>query len=142
MNKRYLLPAIMIVLISLVAAACGGGGAGDGDGGAEAVGDPANGEELFMMNTIGANNAPGCITCHSLEEGVTQVGPSMAGMGEEAEEEGEAEGLSAAEFIRQSIVDPNAVVTEGFSAGIMYQNYEQDLTEQQINDLVAFLLQQ
>ncbi len=48
--------------------------------------------------------------------------------------------MTAAEYIHQSIVDPNAYVVEGFAEGLMYQNYAQDLTEQEINDLVAFTL--
>ena len=47
--------------------------------------------------------------------------------------------MSAAEFLEQSIREPNAVITEGFSPGVMYQNYDTDLTDQQIADLVAFL---
>ena len=47
--------------------------------------------------------------------------------------------MSAAEFLEQSIVEPDAVITEGFSPGVMYQNYGSELTEQEIADLVAFL---
>ncbi len=49
-------------------------------------------------------------------------------------------GKSAEEFLRESILNPDAVVTEGFTPGVMYQNYGNDLTEQEIDDLVAFLL--
>jgi len=31
-------------------------------------------------------------------------------------------------------------VSEGFAPGIMYQRFGEDLTEQEINDLVAFML--
>lgn len=43
------------------------------------IGNVENGEALFAKPTIGANNAPGCITCHSLEADVVIVGPSQAG---------------------------------------------------------------
>jgi mono/diheme cytochrome c family protein len=45
-----------------------------------------------------------------------------------------------AEFIRQSIVDPNAEITQGFSAGVMPQNFGQELSPQQLDNLVAFLM--
>jgi mono/diheme cytochrome c family protein len=44
------------------------------------------------------------------------------------------------EFIRQSIVDPNAEITQGFSAGVMPQNFGQELSPKQLDDLVAFLM--
>ena len=46
---------------------------------------------------------------------------------------------SAEEFLEQSIVEPDAEITENFSPGVMYQNYGTDLTDQEIADLVAFL---
>lgn len=101
-------------------------------------GDPANGETLYKKPTIGG--APGCITCHSLNPGTRLIGPSLADAATKAA--GAVEGMSAEEFLRESIVDPNAHVTEGFSKGLMYQGYGKDLSQQQIDDLVAFLLTQ
>jgi hypothetical protein len=49
-------------------------------------------------------------------------------------------GYVAADYIRQSIVEPNAHIVEGFAEGLMYQFYGTDLTEEQINDLVAYTL--
>jgi hypothetical protein len=48
-------------------------------------------------------------------------------------------GQSAIDYLRESIVKPNAYVVPGFTAGIMLQNYGQSLTETQIDDLVAYL---
>ena len=44
-----------------------------------------------------------------------------------------------AEFVHQSIVEPNAEVAEGYNAGVM-PSFQQ-LSEDQVNDLVAFLTQ-
>ena len=44
-----------------------------------------------------------------------------------------------AEFVHQSIVEPNAEVAEGYNPGIM-PSFQQ-LSEDQVNDLVAFLTQ-
>ena len=49
-------------------------------------------------------------------------------------------GLSAEAYLQQAIVNPDAHVVDGFTAGVMYQNYEEALTKEQINALVAFLL--
>jgi hypothetical protein len=45
-----------------------------------------------------------------------------------------------AAFLRQSVVDPNAVIAPGFSAGVMPQTYKEQLSPKQLDDLVAFLM--
>ena len=45
-----------------------------------------------------------------------------------------------AEFIRESIVDPNAEIAQGFQQGIM-PPYGETLDSKQVADLVAFLQQ-
>ncbi len=90
---------------------------------AEAAGDPVNGEALFVAS---------CAGCHSVEPGVVMVGPSLAGLAEI-----EVEGMTAAEYIHQSIVEPGAFVVEGLS-NIM-PAYD-TLPESDVNDLVAYLL--
>ena len=73
----------------------------------------------------------GCASCHTFAPaGATgTVGPNL----------GEVLADKDAAFIHQSIVDPNAVIASGYSAGIMPENYGQQLSPEQINDLVAFL---
>ena len=129
----------MILALSLALVACGGDDGGDDTSEAEPAGGASatRGEELYNQTTIGSASAPGCITCHSLEEGVALVGPSHAGLATRTE--ADVEGMSVAEFLEQSIREPDAVITEGFSPGVMYQNYDTDLTDQQIADLVAYL---
>jgi cytochrome c2 len=102
------------------------------------IGDVANGERLFKEPIIGSASAPGCITCHSLEPGVVIVGPSQSDVGRRAETA--VPGMSAEEYLRQSIVEPNAHIAEGYVEGLMYQNFGVELTNTQINDLVAFML--
>lgn len=128
----------MVLVLSVLPAACGGGDAvGTGTQG-EVVGDAARGERLYKQTSIGAASAPGCITCHALEPDILLVGPSHAGVGTGAATA--VAGTSAEQFLTESITDPDAVVTEGFSKGVMYQNYGRDLSDQEIADLVAFLL--
>ena len=128
--------AISTMVFVLILTACGGNAV---EGTKEAaVGDASQGEELYQATVIGAASAPGCITCHSLEEGVTLVGPSHAGIGAKAAEV--VQGLSAEDYLKQSIIDPDAHISEGYNAGAMYANYGRELTDQEIADLAAFLL--
>ena len=46
-----------------------------------------------------------------------------------------------AEFIHESIVEPDAEIASGFSAGIMPDVYGEQLDDQQLADLVAFMEQ-
>ncbi|MDW8327480.1 MAG: cytochrome c [Anaerolineales bacterium] len=126
----------VFVIGALVLAACGGGGAGGPD---------ANrGKALYEQSTIGSASAPGCVTCHTLD-GTVLVGPSFKGVATHAENiikdpsyTGSAK--TAEEYLRESIINPNAYLHPGFAAGIMYQNYGTELSEQEVNDLVAYLL--
>ena len=97
--------------------------------------DPATGEKLYYETSLGTN--AGCRICHSLEPGVVLVGPSFAGVASRAAER--IPGMTTEEYLRQSILDPDAYVVEGFPAGQMVPNLDETLSEEQIEDLVAFL---
>jgi glucose/arabinose dehydrogenase len=102
----------------------------------EAVtGGEAQGETLFRE---GANGAPACVTCHLLDADTVGVGPSLVGLSDVAGER--VEGLSAEEYVHQSIVEPNAHVVDGYLPNIMYQEYGERLTDEQIDALVAYVL--
>lgn len=113
--------------------------------GATAPSDPvAQGQALF-----GAAPAS-CFACHSTAPGVTMAGPSLAGVAARAAQRpgsGDyAGGAADAEgYIRESIVQPSAYLVPGslFSASgrsFMPDNYGQLLSEQQIDQLVAYLM--
>ena len=99
-------------------------------------GDPTRGEQLYYEVSLGQNVS--CRVCHSLEPGVRLVGPSFAGVATRAETR--VPTLTGEQYIRQSILEPDAYVVEGFPAGQMLQNFDEILTEEQIDDLVSFLL--
>jgi cytochrome c551/c552 len=63
------------------------------------------------------------------------VGPSLKDVSEDAGED--IEGMSAEEYIRQSIVDPGAYLVEDFSNVMPPYN---TLSDSDLNDLVAYLL--
>ena len=133
--QRLLVLLVLVLVLAL--AACGGDSApAPASSEGEAAGDAAAGKDLYNQGLIGTQ--PGCMTCHSLEPGVTMVGPSLATTGADAGTR--VSGGSAEDYLRKSILDPNADVADGFTAGLMPVALADELTEQQVNDLVAFLL--
>jgi cytochrome c551/c552 len=88
-------------------------------------GNPAAGKAAFASQ--------GCGGCHTFAPAGTNgtIGPNL----------GEVLKGKDAAFIRQSIVDPNAVIAQGFQPNIMPPDYGQKLSDKQLNDLVAFLSQ-
>lgn len=130
MKKNLSLLFVLMLALSVVLAACGGGGGETTDSAAKA------GEDLFAKTVIGSQ--AGCITCHSLEEGVIVVGPSIAGIGSRAGSI--VAGQSAEEYLQESILNPDAHLVEGFPAGTMPQVWGDELTSEQVDQLVAYML--
>jgi cytochrome c oxidase subunit 2 len=93
-----------------------------------ATGDPTAGKEIFSTTA-----QPPCSSCHTLAEANASgtVGPDLDQV---------LKGKDAA-FIHESIVDPDAEIASGFSPGIMPAVYGDQLDDQQLADLVAFLEQ-
>lgn len=107
------------------------------------VGDPARGQTLFDAPALG--QGPGCSACHSLEEGVNLVGPSLAHIATLAAQrlqDGSYAGAadSVVAYLWESIVAPDAYLHPGYQPGSMYGRYGVELSPQEIADLVAFLL--
>ncbi|MCA9949616.1 MAG: c-type cytochrome [Anaerolineales bacterium] len=138
MLKKTLLATLILVLAILLVACGGGGDTGGEEAAGGSVGDAAHGEELYNQVTIGSASAPGCVTCHSTEEGVVLVGPSHAGLASRAGTY--VEGMSAEDYLRESITDPNAHIVDGFTPDVMYQNFGEELQARDINDLIAYML--
>ena len=124
-----------VVLLMLVLALAACGGSSSDESGDAIAGDAAAGEAIFAQTLVGTQ--PGCVTCHSVEPGVTMVGPSLATIGAEAGSR--VSGLSAEEYLRQSIQAPNEHIAEGFSAGLMPAALADELSAQELSDLVAYL---
>jgi cytochrome c oxidase subunit 2 len=97
--------------------------AGAAPGGGTTGGGAPDGKTVFSES--------GCGGCHELADAGTTggTGPNLD------------EGLKGKDeaFIRQSIVDPSADVTKGFSDGIMPQNFGDTLQPAELDALVKYL---
>lgn len=85
--------------------------------------------ELEAGRTLFADT--GCANCHALSDAGASaaVGPSL-----DSALQGESE-----DFVRESIIDPDAEIEEGYEAGIMPADYEQQLSPEDLDTLVAYL---
>jgi len=96
---------------------------------------PTDGQGLFEARAMG--NRPGCITCHSTEPGEDLVGPSLAGVGQSAASR--VEGMDPERYLRQSIVDPDAHLVEGYKSGLMPGDLVTILSDEQIQALIDYM---
>jgi mono/diheme cytochrome c family protein len=102
-------------------------------------GDPAAGQEL--ATTLG------CIACHVL----APTGPAwmpaadQPGIGTRAATRLEEPGYGGSaetpeQYLFESVVDPNVYVVSGFSEGLMPPTYANTLTDQDMADLITYML--
>ena len=99
-----------------------------GNGGGDLV---AQGEALVQSN--------GCMACHSTD-GSVLVGPSWQGV--YGSEETLTDGTTVTvddEYIRESIVDPNAKIVEGFQPNLMPQTFREALSDSDIEAITAYI---
>ena len=80
-----------------------------------------------------------CTTCHSLD-GTVGLGPSLRGISERAGTQ--VAGLSAEEYLRESILDTNAFIVEGFPESLMPVNFSETLSAEEVDAVIAFLMTQ
>ena len=100
-----------------------------GNASAVSGGGAAAGKSVFV--------AQGCSACHTFKPaGATaKVGPDLDDLRKDAQ----LAGLSVPDFIRQSIVDPNAYVPAGFPKNVMPGNFG-SLPKDQLDALIDYLV--
>lgn len=132
--RLIVIVTLVLVLIVLITGAC----SSQSSDTAITPSDPQVGKELFNR-TQELAGAPTCKTCHVIEAGKPAiVGPNLNGIATRAGQR--VDGQTAEEYIYTSIVDPYAYVVHGYQSSIMVRNYDQLLTQQQIRDIVAYLM--
>jgi len=107
----------VLLLASILLGACGGGSTDP---------DIARGQQVFTEH---------CTACHALSPDVVIVGPSLAGVASRAANEGP----DPREVLRQSILQPQAEITEGF-ADLMPPDFEKKLAEADVDALISYLM--
>ncbi len=82
-------------------------------------------------------NKGGCAGCHTIagvEGAMGSLGPPWCVPAQKVQS-----GAENLDYLRTAIVDPNAVIAEGFPANIMPQNFGELFTPEEVETLVAFI---
>ena len=116
----------ILLLIALALSACS----------AMAKAEPTPTPDPLVLQGQQVFNAK-CATCHALVPDTIIIGPSLAGVATRAETR--VEGQTADEYIQLSILRPGDYLVEGFN-NVMITNFSKELTNEDMNALVAFLL--
>lgn len=92
---------------------------------------PAAGGFTATRDPVQLYNEKGCVGCHRLNGQGGQVGPPFDHIGSRR----------TAEYIRRSILEPNADTAQGYEkfAGMMPTNFGQQLSAAQLEALVSYL---
>jgi mono/diheme cytochrome c family protein len=95
-------------------------------------GNAAAGKALFLASSSQ------CAGCHTFKPAGSTgtIGPNLDKLAADAKT---ANRGSLSQYVRESIVDPNAYVVPNYQAGLMPQDFGTRFKPQQIADLVAFL---
>jgi mono/diheme cytochrome c family protein len=119
---------IIVLVLSLLVISCSND-ADDDNNGPTLEPTAAAGRQVFRTH---------CASCHAINGDRVVVGPSLDGLASRAD--GRVEDLDAEAYIYQSITAPNAYIVDGFTSGAMPQNFAVDLTSDEVNQLVTYLL--
>jgi cytochrome c oxidase subunit II len=136
------LALLLIVMLTLSIAACGD----DDNGGTAATPTPAATQPAATQPPAGGDGdaeagrqiaGTQCVACHSFD-GSPSVGPTWQGLyGSEITLESGETVVADDEYIRQSIVDPNAQIHEGYPP--VMPSFEGTLSDEQIDNIIAFI---
>lgn len=164
MNYKFLI--FTIIVFSVMLAGCGGAAASTPQTGAETAidtqsgaeptiepqaeeeaavdtqekGDPERGREIFETGgDVYPDDDLLCINCHSLDGSEGKFGPTLQGISGRAGDR--VAGLTAEEYLRQSILEPNALIVGDYRNN-MGSIHAALLSDEDIEDLVAFMLTQ
>jgi cytochrome c oxidase subunit 2 len=73
-------------------------------------------------------------------DGTKIVGPTWKGLSGEQVPLADGTTVTADDaYLRESIVDPNAKIVQGFSPNLMPQTFKDQLKDEQISDLIEYI---
>jgi mono/diheme cytochrome c family protein len=120
---------VFLILAATLLAACGSPGGNNSAPEAPTLSEQeTHGQQLFSQY---------CAACHSTVGDAVIVGPAMAGVATRAETR--VAGLSAHDYMAESILDPSAYLVPGFD-DLMPKTWGKTLTGEELDALVAFML--
>ena len=90
--------------------------------------EPLTGEALLIATGEDVATSTGCVGCHS-SNGLDGTGPTWSGLA----------GTVDTDYIRRSIIDPNADIAAGFTADVMPATYADTLSSDDLDALVAYI---
>lgn len=107
---------------------------------ADYTGDATRGEQLYLgAEPSGSGAVLGCAGCHN----GGAIGPATIGTWSRTQEDRltleQFEGYSVEQYLVESIVAPNDYISPGYVANVMNQNYGEQITYQDMADILAFL---
>ena len=129
---RVLEQAAFAAWLAKQKAASGGGGASGGTG---ATGGSSSAPTSSSGRTRSPPPAAAAATRSSRPAPTRRSGPTSTIVAADAQKAGEP----VADYVRQSIVDPNAVVAAGYQPGVMPPNFGDTLSPEELDALVAYL---
>lgn len=97
-----------------------------------ATADAAKGETVALANA--------CIGCHSTDPAMTMTGPTWYQVADHAANR--VPGMSPANYLYTSIVNPGAYVVPNYPNGVMPATYGEIISVEDLANLVAYLLAQ
>ncbi|MBC9868844.1 MAG: c-type cytochrome [Opitutae bacterium] len=91
----------------------------------ELTGDAGRGRKLFATHEIAA-----CSRCHKIDGSGGDIGPALDGIASR----------KPSDYLRESIIDPQATMAEGYPVEVSpMPPYGVLLSQQEISDLLAYL---
>jgi hypothetical protein len=134
----------LLLLVMFMTAACGGDSTSeptDAPQNTTAAGDPERGRDIWATGG-GVVDKSGCVSCHSIDgseqtDDFRSLAPSWLGISKQAGDR--VPGMSAEEYLRESILSPSTFIVEGYEDK-MGNNYRYALNDADVNSLIAFLL--
>ncbi len=125
--NRYAALLIAVILVAILTA-CGS------QAEAPTISDEVTPEMLKKGETIFKSQ---CSSCHSATRDNVLVGPSMVGIAKRAGTE--IKGMDAYDYLKQSILEPDAYLKEDFP-NVMPQTYSNILSGEDLNAVIQYLL--
>ncbi|MCK6580377.1 MAG: c-type cytochrome [Anaerolineae bacterium] len=116
---------------------------GSGSGNPQPSGDAAAGQGVFSTTYTTASGQWACALCHSVtQDELRLIGPGLWNVAVRAETR--VEGQNAYQYVRHSILAPNDFIVPADAGGpyppnLMPQNYQEVLTPEELEDVIAYL---